>query len=85
MSTMNDVDAIDSVVKRATRLKPSARCKAEVLEACRHHPIHRAQTGGARLLRCDAEQPAKESGTGLGSSSFDLELQLAVVLDQHRA
>lgn len=32
---MNDVDAIDGVVKRATRRKHSARFKAEVLEACR--------------------------------------------------
>lgn len=32
---MNDVDAIDGVVKRATRRKHSARFKAEVLDACR--------------------------------------------------
>ena len=32
---MNDVDATDGVVERATRRKHSARFKAEVLEACR--------------------------------------------------
>ena len=34
VSTMNDVDTIDGVVKRATRRKHSAQFKAQVMEAC---------------------------------------------------
>jgi transposase-like protein len=49
---MNDVDAIDGVVKRATRRKHSARFKAEVLEACRQPDASAAAI--ARLYNLNA-------------------------------
>lgn len=52
MSAMNDVDAIDGVVKRATRRKHSARFKAEILEACRQSDASAAAI--ARLYNLNA-------------------------------
>lgn len=49
---MNDVDAIDGVVKRAPRRKHSARFKAEVLEACRQPDASAAAI--ARLYNLNA-------------------------------